>query len=329
MSSRDVRKPGKAGSWYLADAKQLAEQLEGFLDDVPSQINSSDVPIPGARVIIAPHAGYSYSGPTAAWAYKSLDLSQTKRVFLLGPSHTFYLKGCAVTTFKHYGTPFGNIRVDEEVTSTLRTALSLPDMPPANDNKEHSLEMHLPYLWTMFAKTFGSPDAFPTLVPILVGDGTKTAERAVGAWLLPYLRDPANAFVVSSDFCHWGDNFSYTPYSPHAKVDGSLSHISSRSRVPAGRPIHETIKELDDQAIAAIKTGEYARFYDNLSLTKNTVCGRHPIGVMMAALELLAEEEGRGGEDKGRFQFVRYERSNLVEDADDMSVSYVSAYAVV
>lgn len=54
MSSRDVRKPGKAGSWYLADAKQLAEQLEGFLDDVPSQINSSDVPIPGARVIIAP-----------------------------------------------------------------------------------------------------------------------------------------------------------------------------------------------------------------------------------------------------------------------------------
>ncbi|KAG7111641.1 Protein MEMO1 like protein [Verticillium longisporum] len=308
MSSRDVRKPGKAGSWYLADAKQLAEQLEGFLDDVPSQINSSDVPIPGARVIIAPHAGYSYSGPTAAWAYKSLDLSQTKR---------------------HYGTPFGNIRVDEEVTSTLRTALSLPDMPPSNDNKEHSLEMHLPYLWTMFAKTFGSPGAFPTLVPILVGDGTKTAERAVGAWLLPYLRDPANAFVVSSDFCHWGDNFSYTPYSPDAKVDGSLSHISSRSRVPAGRPIHETIKELDDQAIAAIKTGEYARFYDNLSLTKNTVCGRHPIGVMMAALELLAEEEGRGGEDKGRFQFVRYERSNLVEDADDMSVSYVSAYAVV
>ncbi|KAG7145925.1 Protein memo-1 like protein [Verticillium longisporum] len=136
----------------------------------------------------------------------------------------------------------------------------------------------------MFAKTFGSPGAFPTLVPILVGDGTKTAERAVGAWLLPYLRDPANAFVVSSDFCHWGDNFSYTPYSPDAKVDGSLSHISSRSRVPAGRPIHETIKELDDQAIAAIKTG----------------CGRHErelrVGVC-GGIGLSQVSHGRDGID--------------------------------
>ncbi|KAM0282608.1 hypothetical protein ACHAQH_002978 [Verticillium albo-atrum] len=328
MSSRDVRKPGKAGSWYVADPNRLAQQLEGFLGDVPDQIDSSDLPITGARVIIAPHAGYSYSGPTAAWAYKSLDLSRTKRVFLLGPSHTFYLKGCAVTTFKQYGTPFGNIKVDEDIINTLRSELSIPDMPTSNDNKEHSLEMHLPYLWTMFKKAFGSPEKFPTLVPILVGDGNKVSEREVGAWLLPYLRDPENAFVVSSDFCHWGDNFSYMPYSPDARVDSSLRHISSRSRVPEGRPIHETIKELDDQAIAAIKTGEYAQFYDNLSLTKNTVCGRHPIGVMMAALELLAKEQG-GGEDKGRFRFVRYERSNLVEDADDMSVSYVSAYAVV
>ncbi|KAL2754930.1 hypothetical protein ACRALDRAFT_1077117 [Sodiomyces alcalophilus JCM 7366] len=327
MSSSEVRKPGKQGSWYSGDANKLADQLEEFLEDVPNQIDGSGVPIPRARVIIAPHAGYSYSGPTAAWAYKALDLSQAKRVFLLGPSHTFYLRGCAVTAFKKYGTPWGNLAVDEEVTEQLRRDHAIPDMPSSNDNKEHSLELHLPFLWVSLLKAFGSPDKFPTVVPILVGDNNKTGEREVGSWLLPYLRDPSNAFIVSSDFCHWGDHFSYRPYSPDARPGSSMRQLSHRS-VPDGKPIHETIKMLDDMAIEAIKSGKYEQFYDNLAATKNTVCGRHPIGVMMAALEALAAERGAGG-DECRFKFIRYDRSNLVEEPDDFSVSYVSAYAVV
>ncbi|KAJ0137221.1 MEMO1 family protein C4H3.04c [Colletotrichum tanaceti] len=318
---RDTRRPGKQGEWYLGDAKELREQLDGFLADVPDRIDGNALPVPGARVIIAPHAGYTYSGATAAWAYKALDLSKAKRVFLLGPSHTFYLADCAVTGYSNYGTPWGNLRVDRQVVDRLRDELDIPEIPTANDDREHSLEMHLPYLWVRLEQTFGtSPDAFPPVVPILVGDNDEAGEKAVGKWLAEYLRDPDNAFIVSSDFCHWGRHFDYTVYSPDGTLD-SLRKLRPVGPAPEGPPIHETIKLVDDLAIEAIGTGRHGSFYNNLKRTKNTVCGRHPIGVTMAALEEL------GGAH--RFKFMQYQRSNLVTAPGDTSVSYVSAYAVV
>jgi AmmeMemoRadiSam system protein B len=76
-----------------------------------------------------------------------------------------------------------------------------------------------------------------------------------------------------------------------------------------------------------VKSGSHDAFLATLKQTKNTVCGRHPIGVMMAALELLGQEPQYQG--KGRFQVIQYDRSNLVQQPNDMSVSYVSAYAVL
>ncbi|GKT92057.1 DUF52 domain-containing protein [Colletotrichum tofieldiae] len=308
--------------------------LNGFLANVPDQIEGNDlpclapesslrrksppVPYPSSNlarshmglnhVLFFPvnrHAGYTYSGATAAWAYKALDLSKAKRVFLLGPSHTFYLAGCAVTGYPNYGTPWGSLKVDQQVF---------------NDDKEHSLEMHLPYLWIRLEQTFGSPDNFPPVVPILIGDNNKAEEKEVGKWLAKYLGDPENAFIVSSDFCHWGRYFDYTVYCPDGTLN-SLKRLRPSGSAPDGPPIHETIKLVDDLAIEAIETGKHSNFYDNLKQTKNTVCGRHPIGVTMAALEELG--------DQHRFKFIQYQRSNMVTDPDDSSVSYVSAYAVV
>ncbi|OHW96812.1 DUF52 domain-containing protein [Colletotrichum incanum] len=320
MAPRDTRPLSKAGSWYEDDTEALDAQLNGFLADVPDQIDGDGLPVPGARVIIAPHAGYSYSGATAAWAYKALDLSKAKRVFLLGPSHTFYLQGVAVTSFKKYATPFGDLTVDEEVVSRLKNELDIPELPVKNDVSEHCLELHLPYLYKRLRETFSSPEKFPTVVPMLVGDNNKAEEKAVGKWLAPYLRDPENAFIVSSDFCHWGGHFSYTVYCPNGDVS-KMQKLSTYGRAPAGPPIHETIKLVDDLAIEAIKTGKHSNFYDNLKQTKNTVCGRHPIGVTMAALEELG--------DQYRFKFIQYQRSSLVTGPGDSSVSYVSAYAVI
>lgn len=269
------------------------------------------------------HAAYSYSGPAAAWAYKALDLSKAKRVFVLGPSHTYSLYGCAVTSYENYGTPFGDLRVDREIIDHLQEELDLPEIPRSNDNKEHSLEMHLPYLWLCLEQTFGeSSDAYPPVVPIIVGNGNKQAERDVGKWLARYLADPENAFIISSDFCHWGDHFDYKPY--YDTANKKLISLLRKSKPAHDKPIHETIKMLDEQAIEAIKTGEYANFYDNLKATENTVCGRHPIGVTMAGLEEVSKETGK----TSRFKFVKYDRSNLVEDEHDFSVSYVSAYAI-
>lgn len=258
------------------------------------------------------HAGYSYSGPCAAWAYKALDLSTAKRVFVLGPSHTYYLKGCALTRYASYATPLGDLVVDAAVTKELRDTGRFADIRRTRDEdcdvEEHSLEMHLPYIYKRCSQTFSSEAEYPTIVPILIGDNKGPEEKVFGELLAPYLKDPQNAFVVSSDFCHWGRRFSYTP---SAK----------------GAPIHEHIKDIDHQAIEAIESGKHDDFVGNLAETRNTVCGRHPIGVIMAALEAVAKENPQEG--KHRFKFVQYQRSGLVEASSDSSVSYASAYAVV
>ncbi|KAB8336794.1 hypothetical protein FH972_021103 [Carpinus fangiana] len=284
------REASHAGSWYTDDGQLLAQQLDGWLNAVPEHItgiasqskDEGDIktgPVEGARVIIAPHAGYSYSGPAAAWAYKSLDLSKAKRVFILGPSHHHYLTNCALSPFTTYSTPLGPLTLDTPTIAALAATQAFATMSPATDEAEHSIEMHLPYTRHMLARAAPSPAApLPPIVPILVGNTSPAAERRYAALLAPYLADPANAFVVSSDFAHWGSRFRYT---------------------------HEA-------------------WLDALDETGNTVCGRHPIGVLMAAMELLAAE-GRGG----RFKFVRYERSSDVEGLRDSSVSYCSAYAVL
>lgn len=78
----------------------------------------------------------------------------------------------------------------------------------------------------------------------------------------------------------------------------------------------------------AIESGSHEKLVQNLKETGNTVCGRHPIGVLMAAMEAL-RDQGKVGEDRGRSRFVRYERSGDVREVGESSVSYASAFAVV
>ncbi|KAF8271477.1 memo-like protein-domain-containing protein [Lactarius quietus] len=85
-----VRRATHADSWYTAESKDLNSDLSKWLDAVSSS-SSYSPPIANCKAIIAPHAGYSYSGPTAAWAYKSISTTGIKRVFILGPSHHIYL----------------------------------------------------------------------------------------------------------------------------------------------------------------------------------------------------------------------------------------------
>ncbi|KAI8959829.1 UPF0103-domain-containing protein [Daldinia sp. FL1419] len=326
MKLKGTREASHAESWYDGDPDSLSRQLDGFLSEVPSSIDDNDLPIPGARVVIAPHAGYSYSGPCAAWAYKCLDLSKAKRVFVLGPSHTYYLRGCALTKFAKYETPFGDLTVDENVVQQLRDTGKFQDIPSRGDVDEHSLEMHLPYIYKRLTQTFASEAEYPTIVPILIGDNNGAEEKEFGKLLAPYLQDPDNAFVVSSDFCHWGSRFSYTAYAPEGKAD-QLQSLNWKTSKPRNPPIHESIKQIDHLAMDAVASGDHDKFVDNLRHTKNTVCGRHPIGVVMAALEELAKD--KPDPNKYRFKFVQYQRSSLVEYVTDSSVSYASAYAIV
>jgi hypothetical protein len=120
----------------------------------------------------------------------------------------------------------------------------------------------------------------------------------------------------------------------HEKVLDSIEAVSvghalqRRDRISNREPaIHESISAFDIATMTAITTGSARIFLDTIDRTGNTVCGRHPIGVIMAALEVVTANKPAG--EQGRFQFLRYERSSDAVDVDDSSVSYVSALAVL
>lgn len=309
------------------------------------------------------HAGYSWSGKCAAWAYKSLDLSNIKRVFLLGPTHTYAFDACHLSTFEKYSTPFGDLTVDRNVIDDIKKEgerLSIPtdDMKKGSPREprrggevhEHSLEMHLPYLYKMCEEKFDDPKDFPVIVPVLIGMRSrvdnmgmdsnqqkrareadekdhKEKEANYGRLFAPYLNDPSNAFIVSSDFCHWSFSaFDYAPYSPTNDLN-NWTHLYPGDKTPKGPPIHETIKFFDTHAMDTVESGSHAAFCESVKFTGNTICGKHPIGTMLAALEEHAKSQGI--QEKIKFKVVQYDRSGLVTKPDGHSVSYVSAYAVV
>lgn len=200
-------------------------------------------------------------------------------------------------------------------------------MTASEDSDEHSLEMHLPYIYHIFreSKQHGKP---PPLVPILVGNTKPSVEKVFGTLLGPYLADPSNIFIVSSDFCHWGSRFNYTYYLPSSTADPARGVALRIRDEPEDPPLNQSIARIDKLAMEGVESGKHDAFLATLKDTGNTVCGRHPIGVVMAAIEHL-EAEGKVSAEKGKFRFVRYERSSEVEDGSDSSVSYASAFAVL
>ncbi|KAL2038356.1 hypothetical protein N7G274_009005 [Stereocaulon virgatum] len=221
----------------------------------------------------------------------------------------------------------GNLTLDTTTIAKLRSSTQFKDMSTSSDSAEHSLEMHLPYIYHLLGKCF-KPSTLPPLVPILVGSTEPTTEKAFGALLAPYLADSSNVFVISSDFCHWGSRFNYTYYLVSDTSDPSQGVSLNRKDHPKGIPIYESIARIDRLAMQGIETGHHDAFLATLQDTGNTVCGRHPIGVIIAAIEVL-KQQGTIEKGMGNFHFVRYERSSEVVEPNDSSVSYASAFAVL
>jgi len=286
-----LRRAAHAGSWYTNNARKLEEELDGWLG-AAGLTKSPDV-----RAVIAPHAGYSYSGRCAAYAFGNIDPTNISRVFLLGPSHHYYTPKCALTRATVYCTPIGDLPVDQEVIEELNATGKFEYMDLSVDEAEHSMEMHLPYL----AKVFQGHTV--KVVPILVGALSSQNEAMYGQLLSKYVDDPTNFFSVSSDFCHWGSRFSYTYYD---KKHGA---------------IHKSIEALDRMGMEIIETGDPDAFKAYLREYENTICGRHPISVFLHMLKHCST--------KVKIGFVRYEQSSQCKSMRDSSVSYASAAAKV
>lgn len=171
----------------------------------------------------------------------------------------------------------------------------------------------------------------------MIGNTSTSTERSLGRVLAPYLKDTSNAFVISSDFAHWGLRFRYTYYRPSLIPEKAVD-LSSSSKPPKDPPIHDSIKAVDFECMGACESGRHDAWSSCLEENGNTVCGRHPIGVIMAAVEEVRKAggavAGAASSDQpetqlGGFKFVRYERSSEVKKVNDSSVSYASAFAVV
>ncbi len=183
-----TREPMMAGTFYPANPKELKGMLEGFLKAV-----NTDHPIP--KAIIAPHAGYIYSGSIAAEAYACLAKARTsiKRVILLGPAHRYPVYGIAATKADYFATPLGKVKIDQVAISDI---LSLPQVEIIEQayDRENALEVHLPFFQVLLQDF--------SLVPLLVGDASiiEIAEVIEKLW-----GGPETLVVVSSDLSHYED----------------------------------------------------------------------------------------------------------------------------
>lgn len=133
----------------------------------------------------------------------------SKRIFILGPSHHVHLSGCSLSPASIYQTPLYDLTIDSEVYRQLRSTGAFEEMSLHVDEDEHSIEMQLSFIAKIMEPV--GADGF-TIVPILVGSLSPEKEEMYGQLLMPYLADPGNVFVISSDFCHWGARFSYQHY---------------------------------------------------------------------------------------------------------------------
>jgi AmmeMemoRadiSam system protein B len=188
----------------------LSVQLQNWLDQVPPRAGIGRV-----RAIISPHAGYRFSGATAAHSFRQLNLNDPnlRRVFVLGPSHRFRTSKCLLSGAQTLSTPLLQLPVDVDVNrSLLRNGAGMFEtMSKAVDEAEHSIEMQLPFLAKLAVQR--DPNLPPlTFVPIMVGSISRSQQAKCAQLLHPYFDDHQNAFVISSDFCHWGERFGFTPY---------------------------------------------------------------------------------------------------------------------
>ena len=195
-----LRQPAVAGMFYPADPQQLRDEIDAFLQQAPGGE-------PPPKALIAPHAGYAYSGPVAASAYASLRpvADKIKKVVLLGPAHRIPFAGLAAPTSDGFVTPLGVVPIDQQ---SLARVMSLPQViaMDAAHEQEHSLEVHLPFL-QMLLNDF-------ELIPLVVGDASK---EDVSEVLELLWGGDETLIVISSDLSH------YNSYDTARQMDRATS----------------------------------------------------------------------------------------------------------
>ena len=195
------REPIVAGRFYSDNKSELIADLEQFFLTCKPSLNFKKL-----RALIAPHAGYVFSGEVAASAYNQIpENASYKRVFVIGSSHCTWGAGASIYNEGHYITPLGKVKVDIELANQLIEGNEVFNFYPDAHRNEHSLEVQLPFLQYKLGDSF-------KLVPIVLVTNKPEEISLIVEALAPYYNSE-NLFVISSDFSH------YPNYEDAQKVD--------------------------------------------------------------------------------------------------------------
>ena len=242
-----VRQAGVAGSFYPADPTVLSAMIDDML--AHAKPPAIDGPI---YAVVAPHAGYQYSGPVAAYTYAALKGRKFSRVVVIAPSHYVAFDFTSVYDGDAYATPLGTIPVDKAFAKELvkmdpTSKLSNRGHDPTPEGAEHAIEVQLPFL----QRVLGSF----TLVPIVMGDQSYENSRDLGVALAKLVHGGDTLIVASSDLSH------YHPYDDAVRID------------------HKTLN--------ALQVWDYFSMSQNFQTRVWEACGGAPIVAAMIAAERM------------------------------------------
>jgi len=260
-----LRPPVAAGAFYPDNADELLRTVRGLFDQV------SSAPRQGRLVaLVVPHSGYEYAGRVMAQAFKHLEPGQYRRVIILAPSHFQKFDGCSIPHASGFVTPLGVVPLDGEainklifspLISTRALRYERNDGSHMLHEREHDIEVLLPFLQERLGLFH--------LVPILVGNLLDTqgrfTEGAVEAVTdaIEQIMDEETLLIVSTDFTHYGSDFSYRPFREN---------------------VLEQIQRLDETAMRLIVKRDFLGFQNFLEQTQSTICGATALHLMLKLL---------------------------------------------
>jgi AmmeMemoRadiSam system protein B/AmmeMemoRadiSam system protein A len=273
------REPAVAGRFYSGTEEALLKSVETLLQKVPESEGASKI-----AALVSPHAGYTYSGQTAAYGYNALKGETFQRVILLGPSHYAAFRGLSIPDVDSYRTPLGEVLLDQEACKNLKKHPLINSHPSAH-RQEHSLEVQLPFLQTVLHDF--------KIVPVVIGH-LEEEDYPVLAKVISSRADENTLIIASSDFTHYGPRYDYLPF--EEEVPENLSRLDRGA-------LHE-ILEVDRSGFLAYK-----------NRTKDTICGFRPIALLLEVLSMKGVRQGK---------LLHYTTSGAVTGDFANSVSYAS-----
>jgi AmmeMemoRadiSam system protein B len=185
-----MRIPAVAGYFYPSDRKELEKMLKDFFEKARKEVKERE----NAIGIVAPHAGYIYSGLTAAYAFASLTKNPKKTIVIIGPNHTGYGSEVSVYPNGKWKTPFGEVEVDEEFVYELIKNCKLAEKNEAAHVYEHSIEVQLPFLQFLHGNNF-------KIVPICLMNQSLEVAECLSNALMKTKKE--FLLVASSDLNHY------------------------------------------------------------------------------------------------------------------------------